>query len=214
MTTKLLAPAAVPFIPAVPAVESLNATSNGLELSPEEFDAIDDCDPDYDYELLHGVVIVNPIPREGEADPNGHLEYILRHYQYTHPMGKSLDQTLQERYVHLPDGTRRKADRVIWTGLGRRPNPQQDVPAIVVEFVSASKRDQWRDYVTKRQEYLAAGVQEYWIIDRFQQRMTVFRDTEQVVLQRGQIYTTPLLPGFILPFDSLLEAADRWRDLD
>jgi Uma2 family endonuclease len=221
----------------LPAVNFLDATSNGMELSPAEFDAIEHCDEACEYELLHGVVIVNPIPLEGEADPNGHLEYLLRHYQYSHPQGKCLDQTLQERYVHLPDGSRRKADRVIWTGLGRRPNPKQDVPTIVVEFVSKSRRDNLRDYVTKRQEYLQAGVKEYWVIDRFRGVMTVYRSTgqctntntgtnteqqtetgqqatEQVVVERGQIYNTPLLPEFALPLSSLLEIADRWRDLD
>lgn len=198
----------------LPPVRFLDASCNGMELSPAEFDAIAESDESYEYELLNGVVIVNPIPREGEADPNGHLEYLLRLYQYTHPSGKSLDQTLQERYVHLPNGSRRKADRVIWTGLGRRPNPKTDVPSIVVEFVSASKRDHLRDYVTKRGEYLAAGVREYWIIDRFRERMTVFRATDEIVIDRNAAYSTPLLPDFVLPLETLLEIADRWRDQD
>ncbi|OYW11029.1 MAG: hypothetical protein B7Z55_19930, partial [Planctomycetales bacterium 12-60-4] len=116
--------------------------------------------------------------------------------------GNALDLTLFERYVYLPDGSRRKADRVIWAGLGRRPNPKTDVPAIVVEFVLASKRDQHRDYVTKRREYLALGVKEYWVIDRFRGEMSVFRPGEQVLVKRGESYSPALLPGFILPFDA------------
>ena len=61
---------------------------------------------------------------------------------------------------------------MIWAGLGRVPNPQTDVPAIVVEFVSRRHRDRVRDEV-KRREYLAIGVLEYWVIDRFRRIMTV-----------------------------------------
>lgn len=214
MTTELqAAPLEITWLD-LPPLQFLDATCNGMELSPEEFDAVVESDENYEYELLNGVVVVNPIPLEGEADPNGHLEYLLRLYQYTNPSGKSLDQTLQERYVHLPNGSRRKADRVIWTGLGRRPNPKTDVPSIVIEFVSASKRDHLRDYVTKRGEYSSAGVREYWVIDRFRQCMTVFRATDELVIQRKDTYSTPLLPDFVLPLDSLLEIADRWRDQD
>ncbi len=226
MTTELLTQPPVALLVGndLPAVDYLDATSNGLELSPEEFDAIERCDEACEYELLHGVVIVNPIPLEGEAGPNDHLGFLLRCYQ-CQAQGKSLDDTLPERYVHLPDGSRRKADRVIWAGLGRRPNPKQDVPTIVVEFVSKSRRDNLRDYVTKRQEYLQAGVKEYWVIDRFRGVMTVYRCTghpttsesltiEQVIVQRDQTYHTPLLPEFTLQLNSLLEIADRWRDLD
>lgn len=212
MTTEVLtAPAEADELPPV---TYLDASCNGLELTPDEFDAIDDYDGEYEYELIHGVVIVNPIPLEGEADPNGQLEFLLREYQQRHPRGKALDLTLAERYVFLPSGSRRKADRVIWAGLGRRPQPKTDIPTIVVEFVSASKRDQHRDYVIKRREYLALGVKEYWVIDRFRGEMSVFRTAEQVTIKRGESYAPPPLPGFVLPFDALMAIADRWRDLE
>ncbi|MFQ5732592.1 MAG: Uma2 family endonuclease, partial [Planctomycetaceae bacterium] len=140
--------------------------SAGLRMTPEEFDAVDDWDELYRYELIDGIVIVNPIPSEAEADPNELLGALLRIYERNHPNGKSLDGTLSERYIHFPNH-RRRADRVIWAGLGRRPHPKTDVPTIAVEFVSRVKRNAERDYETKRDEHLAAGVQEYWIVDRF-----------------------------------------------
>jgi Uma2 family endonuclease len=209
MATDLLEPAATTDIEPV---TRLDASSNGLELSPEEFDAIDTWDEDFEYELIRGVVIVNPIPLEGEVDPNMELEYLLRTYQYLHPQGKSLDQSLPERYVYLPDGSRRKADRVLWAGLGRKPRPKKDVPTIVIEFVSVSKRDQLRDYVHKRREYLSIGVKEYWIIDRFRGNMTVFQSAGDLKVQRAEIYRTDVLPGFELPLARLLAVADKWKD--
>jgi len=43
---------------------------NGLLMTPAEFDAIIDYDDNYRYELIHGVLIVNPIPGQAERDPN------------------------------------------------------------------------------------------------------------------------------------------------
>ncbi|WP_165227504.1 Uma2 family endonuclease [Aquisphaera insulae] len=188
--------------------------SNGMLMTPEEFDRRTDFDDRYAYELIHGVLIVSPAPGESERDPNGELEYLFRNYKKNHPSGSVLTRTLSEQYIQLPDG-RRRADRVAWIGLGRVPKPREDVPAIVIEIVSNRRRDRARDYEEKRREYLAAGVQEYWVIDRFRRVMTVFRkepaEPAEVVVEEKETYTTPLLPGFELPLATLLEAADDWK---
>ena len=193
----------------------LDRRSNGMLMSPEEFDAVDRYDDRLCYELIRGVVIVTPIPSEAESDPNEELGYLLRHFKRNHPQGSSLDKTLVERYIAVP-GSRRRADRVIWAGLGRVPNSRVDVPTIVVEFVSKRSQDRVRDYQEKRVEYLEVGVKEYWVIDRFQRKMTIFRrpvdGPEEVVLPADGIYRTPLLPGFDLPLAELLEVADDWSE--
>jgi Uma2 family endonuclease len=184
----------------------------GILLSPEEFDVVEECDELYNYELVHGVLIVAPPPAVGERGPNDRLGYLLHYYQEHHPQGAALDLTLPEHLIRTPD-SRRRADRVIWTGLGRIPNTRQDQPTIAIEFVSASKRDFQRDYIDKRDEYLRAGVWEYWIIDRFRRRMTVIRGgaepVTEIVINEQDTYTTPLLPGFALPLAQLLAIADR-----
>jgi Uma2 family endonuclease len=191
----------------------LGRSSNGMLMTPEEFDAATDFDELHNYELIHGVLIVSPPPGESERDPNGELEYLLRRFRSDHPQGRVLDKTLSERYVYLSD-RRRRADRVLWIGLGRVPNPKTDVPTIVVEFVSQRERDRMRDYEEKRRDYLAAGVQEYWIIDRFQRIMTVVRrppaEPAELVVKENEIYRTPLLPGFDLQLAGLLKTADDW----
>src|SRR5688572_13244764 len=85
--------------------------SNGMLMTPEEFDAIKDYDDNYTYELVHGVLVVNPIPLAGEVGPNEFLGARLLGYQEYHPQGKSLDATLPERYIRVSRG-RRNADRV------------------------------------------------------------------------------------------------------
>jgi len=185
-------------------------------MTPEEFDATPASAwvPYNRYELIRGVLVVSPAVSYAEADPNEELGLLLRIYQGTHPEGRAIDFTLSERTVPTTEN-RRRCDRAVWVNLGRLPDPETDVPAIVVEFVSAQRRDAVRDYVEKRDEYLAVGVREYWIIDRFRRIMTVHRNgpdgpTERVVAE-AQTYETDLLPGFVLPLAKLLGLADRWK---
>lgn len=190
----------------------LGLESAGVLMTPEEFDAIEEYDENYRYELVRGVLVVNPIPLPEETGPNELLAYLLLAYRESHPQGSALDGTLPQQYVRTRT-SRRLADRLIWTGLGRVPSPRRDRPTIAVEFVSAGRRNRQRDYVDKRQEYLEAGITEYWIIDRFQRTLTVIHNRpagpeEQVVAEPGT-YQTPLLPGFELPLARLLTAADQ-----
>jgi len=194
----------------------------GTLMSPEEFDAVKDCDELWKYELVHGVLVATPPPSVGERGPNEELGFLLGTYQQSHPQGSALDLTLPESYVRTPD-SRRRADRSIWTGLGRLPDERRDVPSITVEFVSEGRRDRERDYVVKRAEYLATGIREYWIIDRFAGQMTVIRrgasegeDQPEIVITADGSYSTPLLPGFELPLRQLLDVArglEQARDL-
>ena len=153
----------------------LGPEAAGMLLTPEEFDAVTEFDDEFRYELIRGVLVVTPIPAEAEAAPNDELGAMLRQYQREHPKGSALDETLPERYIRTSTG-RRRADRVVWVGLGRRPDPMVDIPAIAIEFVSASRRDRHRDYLENRLEYRQAGVVEHWIVDRFLRKMTVYRN--------------------------------------
>jgi len=181
-------------------------------LTTAEFDAITDYDDRYRYELINGVLVVSPLPSEAEGGPNEELGYLLRFYQNHHAEGRNLDATLPERYILTEN--RRRADRVIWAGLGRMPDPDVDVPAVAVEFVSRGRRNQVRDYEEKRREYRAANVKEYWLIDRFKRILTVFRKRGGKIVKQevreGEIYRSPLLPGFELDVARLLAVADRW----
>src|SRR5262249_52624743 len=154
-----------------------------------------------------------PLPLAGETDANEELGHWLRNYQEQHPQGSALDMTLPQQYVRTRT-SRRLADRLIWTGLGRVPDRRRDLPSIAVEFVSAGRRNRRRDYVDKRREYLQAGISEYWIFDRFQRTLTVIHNRaagpEEQVIPENETYRTPLLPGFELPLARLLAVADRW----
>jgi Uma2 family endonuclease len=71
------------------------------------------------------------------------------------------------------------------------------VPSLVVEVVSPDGEE--RDYVETREEYLRAGVLEYWILDPARHLMKVHQragDTwrEQTVAAEA-VHQTHLLPG-------------------
>jgi Uma2 family endonuclease len=100
----------------------------------------------------------------------------------------SLDYTLPEQYVFISD-SRRRADRLIWTGLGRAPDSEKDRPTIAVEFVSKAKRDRQRDYIEKRAEYRAIGIPEYLVFDRFRRTLSVFLvDGTERILKEDEVY--------------------------
>ena len=188
--------------------------SAGVAMTPEEFDGLPEerWVEGYRYELINGVLVVSPPPADAEADPNDELGYLLRLHRDSQPDGPAFE-TIPERTVPATS-QRRRADRVIWTGLGRNPDTATDVPSIVIEFVSRSKRDFQRDYQEKLREYMNAGVREYWIIDRFRRVMVAHRRTfeghEEVVIREGQSYRTDLLPGFELALSRLLTRGDQW----
>ncbi|HEY1921279.1 MAG TPA: Uma2 family endonuclease, partial [Tepidisphaeraceae bacterium] len=82
------------------------------------------------------------------------------------------------------------------------------VPEIVIEIVSPSSSR--RDYHDKPEEYLAFGIDEYWIIDAQKQQMTALTrwrgQWKPKVLKGSQKYTTRQLPGFTLDLNRVLAA--------
>lgn len=86
-------------------------------------------------------------------------------------------------------------------------------PALAAEVVS--RRSVHRDYVVKREEYLAYGLREYWIVDFWQRQATLLvRDgdawRERVLTAEAELEPIPsvVLPGLTATL------ADLWADLD
>jgi Uma2 family endonuclease len=101
---------------------------------------------------------------------------------------------------------------IVFMNAGRdeKGNPRPD---LVAEVVSASSRV--RDYQTKREEYLAYGIREYWIVDPFQRRVTVLiRQGEgaeaswlEHTFEEDQVIASVVLPGL------QATVADLWHNV-
>jgi Uma2 family endonuclease len=62
------------------------------------------------------------------------------------------------------------------------------------------------------------GFSEYWLIDRFSRRMTIYSWHGRRWLRRihgaGESYRTPILPGFVVPLPLLFARMDEFREQD
>lgn len=76
---------------------------------------------------------------------------------------------------------------------------------ICIEVVSPANADS--DYGDKFQEYEAGGVREYWIIDPLRKECRFHRLSDtgvyQTISPQENEYSTPRLPQFVLPIDTL-----------
>lgn len=77
-------------------------------------------------------------------------------------------------------------------------------PDVVVEVISPDSRQY--DSVTKKNDYEAAGVGEFWLIDPLEPRMTFFvRQGEKFVesASPGDTFASAAIPGFSLDLDRI-----------
>jgi len=82
-------------------------------------------------------------------------------------------------------------------------------PELVVEVLSLTVADQRRDRDLKLKLYSVQGVREYWIADRQEQTLEVYRRDQAVLVKALTLLasdelTSPLLPGFRCPIERLL----------
>ena len=148
-----------------------------------------------------------------------YLHSLLKRYLATaappeHRRGRALFAPLPVRL-----GSRRFRDPdVIYLRPERlkKLHGQPDGADLVVEIVSEGKENRDRDLVTKRAEYAAAGIEEYWIVDPEFRSITVLtlvaadppQYREHGVFAAGTTATSALLVGFAVDVSDLFAQAD------
>ena len=188
----------------------IGLADNGRTMTLQEFlDAEEE--EGYRYELARGVLEVSYVPGE----PHGLIVYLLykllTRYDDGHPGMIHRFGGAAEFRLWLPEmvSGRNPDLAVVFRNTppddsGMRP------PSLVVEVLSGGNEARTRDYVTKRQEYLAFGLREYWIVDRFEKKVTVLRrhgDTwAESAYREGQEASGHVLPGFVVPVAELWAA--------
>ncbi|HEX8204379.1 MAG TPA: Uma2 family endonuclease [Isosphaeraceae bacterium] len=166
------------------------------------------------YELARGVVEVTDVPGVPHAQIVDRISDLFAYYKRDHPGVIVLKAGSGECRLRLPGmQSDRHPDQAIYLSSpppGLKPWTRW-VPDIVVEVVS--RRGEDRDYVEKREEYLRAGVREYWILDPIKRRMLVLQRAGDVwrerVVKADVAYRTRLLPGLVVRPSELLDPPEN-----
>jgi Uma2 family endonuclease len=164
----------------------------------------------YLYELGRGVIEVSEVPGLNHGRIVHRLAQLFILYDLAHPRIINYRAGGGECRIRLPGMiSDRHPDQAIYLDPPP-PDPSpwtRWIPHIVVEIVSEGGEE--RDYVVKREEYLRAGIREYWIIDpRTRELRVLHREGDtwgERVVKEGMTYQTPLLPGLEVRLEDLLE---------
>jgi Uma2 family endonuclease len=188
----------------------IGLADHGRVMSLEEFREADEEDG-YRYELARGVLEVSEVPN----DPHGvvvcNLYRGLSRYDNQHPgfvLRYGGGNEFRFWLPHMISG--RNPD----LGVVLRGAPKdwrgRRLPALAAEVVSRGSIT--RDYVSKREEYLAYGLLEYWIVDPLKQIVTVLTRRgdiwDEAVFRDDQVLNSLVLPGFATT------VAELWVDLE
>jgi Uma2 family endonuclease len=165
----------------------------------------------YRYELLRGLLIAEEIPEEDHGQVISNLYMMFGRHSHGQPGLIFRYGGAANFLLCLPkSGSAMRPDAgVVFRGSPSDPQGHRR-PILVAEVVSESSVD--RDYRTKREEYLAYGILEYWIIDLVIRKMTVLVRNGDVWVERPCVEGQPI-PSLVLP-GLAATVADLWVDLD
>lgn len=170
-------------------------------------------------ELVDGCIEVLPMATIFHQLLADYLHSLLKNYLATaappeHRRGRALFAPLPVRLASRrfrdPDVIYLRPERL------KELHGQPDGADLVVEIVSEGKENRDRDLVTKRAEYAAAGIEEYWIVDPETRSITVLtlvasnppQYREHGIFVAGTTATSALLAGFAVEVSDLFAQAD------
>ena len=153
------------------------------------------------YELLDGMLVMEPAPLTTHQYVLGNLHHAVRSFLDEHNLGEvyisPTDVVLSDTNVMQPDLLFVSAERA---HIVTRENIQ-GAPELVVEVLSPSTAE--RDKTLKLDLYARHGVKEYWLVDPNAKTVMVLllgeHGFEAVgTYEEGQTLTSPTLAGFSL----------------
>ena len=163
------------------------------------------------YELAKGVIEVTEVPDDPHGVVVANLFDAVGRYRREHPGVIHRYGGGSEFRFWMPGmiSGRNPDLGVVLKGAPRDWRGRR-IPVLAAEVVSRGSVT--RDYVTKREEYLAYGLLEYWIVDPLKEQVTVLTrrgDTwNEVVLRDQQVIASLVLPGFAT------KVAELWIDAE
>jgi Uma2 family endonuclease len=191
----------------------ITPADHGQRMSLDDF-AEAEAQEGYLYELAMGVVQVVQIPKPPHGVVAENIRTQIGIYQKTRRRVVRYVASGANCKLLLPGmESERHPDIAVYLSPMPRVEPAWHhwIPDVVVEVVSPGQEK--RDYEEKREEYLAASVREYWIIDPAVEKALFLRRTgdrwQEVSMKLEGVYDSAVLPGFQLELTPLLDA---WRE--
>ena len=165
----------------------------------------------YRYELARGVLEVTQVPNDPHFQVVTNLYLAIALYHRTYPgiiLRFGGGSELQLVIPQMISG--RNPDLGVVLRGAPKDSRGRRIPALAAEVVSRGSIE--RDYVTKREEYLAYGLQEYWIVDPLKRQVTVLTRRgdawNEAVFRDDQVIVSLVLPGFAST------VAELWIDVE
>jgi Uma2 family endonuclease len=192
-----------------PAITLIGPQDHGRRMSLEEFDLAEGR-AGRTYELSRGVITVVDVPNEPHMSIAHEIRLQLTSYQLKHLDVIERILTGSECKLLIADfQSERHPDLSVY----KSPPPAKDIwstwiPELVIEVVSEESAR--RDYDEKPAEYLAFGVQEYWIVDPSKVQLTALTRSQgrwsPRVVRPPEPVRTHLLPDFALDLSAVFSA--------
>jgi Uma2 family endonuclease len=165
----------------------------------------------YRYELARGVLEVSEVPNDPHGDVVANLYDAISRYRRDHPGVIRRYGGGNEFRFWLP---RMISGRNPDLGVVLHGAPKdwrgRRIPVLAAEVVSRGHIQ--RDYQTKREEYLAYGLLEYWIVDPLERKVTVLTRRgdawDEAVFRDDQAIGSLVLPRFATT------VAELWIDVE
>lgn len=187
----------------------MGSTHSGVKLTYDDYVLFPD--DGQRHELIDGEHIVSPAPVSEHQIIGANILGLIWSYLQNQPIGKVAQAPFDIIFSHFdvvqPDVVYLSRQRISEIEV----NPYvKGAPNLVVEVASPSTRK--RDRTIKRFLYERFGVDEYWLVDPTPARVRVlrrldgpFKPAPELTLARGDVLTTPLLPGLELPLSTIFD---------
>lgn len=151
-------------------------------------------------DLIDGVLYMASPDNTAANDLNMWLCALMRIYSQQRELGKVFASRvafrLDDKNGPEPDIGFLRKEHLHRVRRGRVDGP----PDLVVEIVSPDSSD--RDYGKKRDQYERFGVEEYWIVDEVEERITLLHlepdGRYREILPEDGVLNSRVLPGFAL----------------
>ncbi len=167
-------------------------------------------DDDNRYELFEGEVFVSRAPGLPHQRVLTNLLVLFELHLRDHPIARVWPNpgVIFDKFnAAIPDIVFVSNEHIEAIASGEKVT---GAPDLVIEIVSPGAENERRDRTVKRQAYSKFGVREYWVVDRYQRTIEVYR------LEQGQLMlvttlanndqlTTPLLPAFTCQVSQVFE---------